>query len=94
MYSGGTSELDVTDLERWFDGFAADHPGIEDALTGGADRRLLQTELRNASFLVRVKGDSFVFAHTSFYEYFLGLSLRDACLEGDLSAFAGPAAER
>ena len=68
----------------------ANQPGIELVLKSGGigARGLLQTELRNASFLVRIRDDRFVFAHTSFFEYFLGLVLRDAVLGGNVSALA------
>ena len=90
LHERSASELDVSSLESWFDRFALNYPGIELILkSGGAGARgLLQTELRNASFLVRVRDERFVFAHTSFFEYFLGLGLCDAVLAGNVSAFA------
>ena len=90
LHQQGAQEMDVSSLEGWFDRFAADNPGIELILKSGGigARGLLQTELRNASFLVRVRDDRFVFAHTSFFEYFLGLALADAVLAGTVSALA------
>ncbi len=91
LHQDGASAFDVADLERWFDAFVLDHAGLrlvmQTASIGG--RTLLQTELRNASFLVRVRDDNFAFAHTSFYEYFLSLSLLDAVLGGSVDAFDG-----
>ena len=90
LHEQGAQELDVSSLESWFDGFALNTPGIELTLKAGGTgaRGLLQTELRNASFLVRVRDDRFVFAHTSFFEYFLGLALRDAVLDGKVATLA------
>ena len=90
LHERSVSELDVSSLESWFDEFAENYSGIQLILkSGGIDARgLLQTELRNASFLVRVHDERFVFAHTSFFEYFLGLGLCDAVLAGNVSAFA------
>ncbi|MEM6942634.1 MAG: NACHT domain-containing protein, partial [Pseudomonadota bacterium] len=88
LHQSGRSDLQVDDLERWFDRFVAEHPGLRNTLTFGTDRRILQTEFRNASFLVRVNDDRFVFAHTSFYEYFLGLAYLDALIAGDVSDLA------
>ena len=90
LHEQGAREMDIDCLEGWFDRFAANHPGIELILKSGGigARELLQTELRNASFLVRVRDDRFVFAHTSFFEYFLGLVLADAVLAGTVSALA------
>ena len=90
LHEQGAQTMDIASLEGWFDRFAANHPGIELILKSGGivARELLQTELRNASFLVRIHDDRFVFAHTSFFEYFLGLALRDAVLAGNVSALA------
>ena len=90
LHAQGAQTMDIASLEGWFDRFAANHPGIELILKSGGigARGLLQTELRNASFLVRIHDDRFVFAHTSFFEYFLGLALRDAVLAGNVSALA------
>ena len=90
LHEQSASELDVSSLESWFDEFAENYSGIQLILkSGGIDARgLLQTELRNASFLVRVHDERFVFAHTSFFEYFLGRALCDAVLAGNVSAFA------
>ena len=92
MHEQSASELDVSSLESWFDRFALNYPGIQLILKSKSEgintRGLLQTELRNASFLVRVHDERFVFAHTSFFEYFLGLGLCDAVLAGNVSAFA------
>ena len=90
LHEQGAQQMDIASLESWFDRFAAHHPGIGLILQSGGigTRGLLQTELRNASFLVRVRDDRFVFAHTSFFEYFLGLALRDAVLAGNVSALA------
>ena len=90
LHERSARELDVSSLESWFDGFALNHPGIELTLKAGGTgaRGLLQIELRNASFLVRIRDDRFVFAHTSFFEYFLGLALRDAVLAGNVSTLA------
>ena len=90
LHEQGAREMDVSSLESWFDRFARNHPGIELILKSGGigARGLLQTELRNASFLVRIRDEHFVFAHTSFFEYFLGLVLADAVLAGNVSALA------
>ena len=90
LHQQGAQTMDIASLEGWFDRFAANHTGIELILKSGGigARGLLQTELRNASFLVRIHNDRFVFAHTSFFEYFLGLVLRDAVLAGNVSALA------
>ena len=90
LHAQGAQAMDIASLESWFDRFALNHPGIELILKSGGigARGLLQTELRNASFLVRIHDDHFVFAHTSFFEYFLGLALRDAVLAGKVSALA------
>ena len=90
LHEQGAREMDIASLEGWFDRFAANHPGIGLILKSGGigARGLLQTELRNASFLVRVRDNCFVFAHTSFFEYFLGLVLADAVLAGNVSALA------
>ncbi len=90
LHERSASELDVSSLESWFDEFADNYSGIQLILKSeGIDARgLLQTELRNASFLVRVHKNRFVFAHTSFFEYFLGRALCDAVLAGNVSAFA------
>ena len=90
LHQQGAQTMDIASLEGWFDRFAANHPGIGLILKSGGigARGLLQTELRNASFLVRVRDDRFVFAHTSFFEYFLGLVLADAVLAGNVSALA------
>ena len=90
LHQQGAQTMDIASLEGWFDRFAANHTGIELTLKSGGigARGLLQTELRNASFLVRIHDDHFVFAHTSFFEYFLGLALRDAVLAGKVSALA------
>ena len=90
LHEQGAQTMDIASLEGWFDRFALNHPGIELILKSGGigARGLLQTELCNASFLVRIHDDRFVFAHTSFFEYFLGLALRDAVLAGNVSALA------
>ena len=92
LHEQSASELDVSSLESWFDCFALNYPGIQLILKSKSEgintRGLLQTELRNASFLVRVHDERFVFAHTSFFEYFLGRALCDAVLAGNVSAFA------
>ena len=90
LHEQGAREMDVSGLEDWFDRFALNNPGIGLILKSGGigARGLLQTELRNASFLVRIRDDRFVFAHTSFFEYFLGLVLADAVLAGNVSALA------
>ena len=90
LHQQGAQTMDIASLEGWFDRFAANHTGIELILKSGGigARGLLQTELRNASFLVRIHNDRFVFAHTSFFEYFLGLVLADAVLAGNVSALA------
>ena len=90
LHEQGAREMDIASLEGWFDRFALKHPGIELVLKSGGigARGLLQTELRNASFLVRIHDDHFVFAHTSFFEYFLGLALAHAMLAGNVSALA------
>ena len=90
LHEQGAQTMDIASLEGWFDRFAVNHPGIELILKSGgiSARGLLQTELRNASFLVRIHDDRFVFAHTSFFEYFLGLALADAVLTGNVSALA------
>ena len=90
LHQQGAQTMDIASLEGWFDRFALNHPGIGLILKSGGigARGLLQTELRNASFLVRIHDDRFVFAHTSFFEYFLGLVLADAVLAGNVSALA------
>ena len=54
----------IGDLEDWFDSFVETTPGLRSAFTQSDMRRLLQTELRNASLLVRRDEESFLFVHS------------------------------
>ncbi|MEM9387559.1 MAG: pentapeptide repeat-containing protein, partial [Pseudomonadota bacterium] len=82
--------MNADELERWFDAYAAKHQGITAIMRSEAwARGSLQTELRNASLLVRERGDGFAFVHTSFQEYFLAKAISDAMLSdrlGELGA--------
>ena len=73
----GHSTQKARQLEQWFDGFRRTHTGISDVVQQGgmSVRKLLFTELENASFLVRENDDGFRFAHISYFEYFLALNL-------------------
>ena len=79
LHCNSSGPQTADELERWFDRFAIDHPGIGLILQSGRvnTRALLHAELENASFLIR-DGDHFSFAHTSFYEYFLANAIFQA----------------
>jgi WD40 repeat protein len=71
----------IDELERWFDAYAIDDPGLKlIAASGREARHLLHLELRNASLLVRGQDDGFRFVHTSFGEYFLACGLLETML--------------
>jgi WD40 repeat protein len=77
----------IDELERWFDAYAIDDPGLKlIAASGREARHLLHLELRNASLLVRGQDDGFRFVHTSFGEYFLACGLLETLLN---RAYAG-----
>ncbi|MCP4073478.1 MAG: NACHT domain-containing protein, partial [Hyphomicrobiales bacterium] len=77
MWVKAQAALKADELEDWLDDYATCQPGLRLTLQGaGADgRHRLQTELRNASLLIREKDDAFRFVHTSFFEYFLALHI-------------------
>jgi WD40 repeat protein len=79
--------LKLRDLEKWFDGYMHRSESLGNILKSGTEARaLLQTELRNASLLMRQAEDEFAFDHTSFYEYFLARRLIALVLEGGLDS--------
>ncbi len=86
LWQSGRSQLSVDELDEWFDHYAVKHPGISLTLQSGVEvRQLLHTELHNASLLVRVHDQGFVFAHTSFYEYFLARALYHRLMDGSFN---------
>jgi len=100
LWQARTPILAADELDRWFDRFTADHPGLSATMRSSIEaRQLLHTELRNASLLIREHADGYRFNHTSFQEYFLARSLLSVLLgerpDGKSAEFdAAPAPSR
>ncbi|MEN3792749.1 WD40 repeat domain-containing protein, partial [Fulvimarina sp. MAC3] len=90
--------LSIDELEDWFDQEVSSIEGLQSILRAGSavTRNLLQTELRNASLLVRAGEQDFRFVHTSFQEFFLAeaiwIKLRDGSLGAEVD-FSAPSLE-
>ncbi len=84
LYRNRRPSISADALDFWFDDYAENVAGIRSVLRSHIDARgLLQTELRNASLLVRSAEDAFSFVHTSFYEYFLARRLLNRLMRCD-----------
>lgn len=76
LWRSQSREIEADELERWFDEYASTQSGIRMIMTSDLSaRHLLQTELRNASLLVRANNSEFRFVHTSFFDFFLAKRL-------------------
>ncbi len=83
LWTNNTTGMRVTPLETWFDNYIIANPQLT-LLSHNKETpvKRLQTELRNASLLVRQNDDEFRFVHTSFFEYFLALALKNRLTAG------------
>ncbi len=85
LWQEGRASLPVGQLEDWLDEQAEGRSGLGQIMRASPEMRMLiQTDLRNASLLVRINDDAFQFAHTSFYEYFLARAIYRTVSEGGL----------